>query len=454
MSVVCTRDQTMNQVFSKIVHQLYVLAYQPWVRDIALLVAISAISYLPALLTARALRRYRESPRVTESRSLKMGLELLIVSFWPLWAILLYSIFGLWIRISKTVGHPLELIPILFFFLLYRLLICLTKEFLPSGRRRRRIRRVIIPIVFVLIILQQLGLLGDITRWLGHPFFKFGAADISVFSILLAVALVAAFVTGARLLSGLLGSRVLPGIGIDPTTSTSLSTLVRYCLVVVGFFAGLSSLGFDLSTLKIVLGALGVGVGFGLQNVVNNFASGLIILIERKVKQGDIVRVGETDARVITIGLRSSVVHTRAGHDIIIPNSDLVGSQVTNFSYRDRFVRVDIPVGVSYAADPNQVRDILLDAAKEESRVLEHPAPDVLFRQYGDSSIDFELRVWIDEPWSFPTVKSALYFSIWYRLKEANIEIPFPQRDLHVRSGELKVNMTPEESPERPGRRE
>ncbi len=437
----------MNQVFSTVVHQLYILAGQPWVRNVALLIAISTISYLPGLLTVRSLRRYRESPRVTESRGLKMGLELLGVSFWPLWAILFYSLFGIWSRISKTAGHPFGLIPILIFFLLYRLLISLSKEFLPPGRRRSRIRRVIIPIVFALIILQQLGLLSNIAVWLGHPFFKFGATDISVFSILLALGLMATFVIGARVFSGLLGSRFLPGIGVDPTTSTSLETLVRYCLVVIGFFVGLSSLGFDLSTLKIVLGALGIGVGFGLQNVVNNFASGLIILIERRVKQADIIRIGETDAKVITIGLRSSVVRTRAGLDIIIPNSDLVGSQVANFSYRDRLVRVDIPVGVSYGSDPNQVRDILLDAAREESRVLDQPSSDVLFNQYGNSSIDFQLRVWIDEPWLIPFVRSTLYFSIWYKLKRANIEIPFPQTDLHMRSGELKVRMTSQEDP-------
>jgi small-conductance mechanosensitive channel len=442
----------MDQILNRIVQQLYILACQPWVRDTALLIAISAVSYLPGLLTARAFRRYRESPRVTGSRGLKIGLELLSASLWPLWAILFYSLFGILIRITKTEGHPFGLIPILLFFLLYRLVISLSKEFLPPGRRRRRIRRVILPIVFALIILQQLGLLKDIAGWLGHPFFKFGAADISVFSILLAVGLMAAFVLGARLLSDLLGSRVLPGIGVDPTTSTSLGTLVRYCLVVIGFFMGLSSLGFDLSTLKIVLGALGVGVGFGLQNVVNNFASGLIILIERRVKQGDIVRIGEKDARVTTIGLRSSVVHTRSGHDIIIPNSDLVGSQVTNFSHRDRLIRVDIPVGVSYGSDPNQVRDILLDAAREERRVLDQPSPDVLFKQYGNSSIDFELRIWINEPWLFPSVRSVLYFSIWYKLKQANIEIPFPQTDLHVRSGEIKVRMTSEGDREIPGK--
>lgn len=442
----------MNQILNTVVQQLSILAGQPWVRDAALLIAISTISYLPGVLNARAFRRCLKSPRVTGSRGLKISLEVLNASLWPLWAILFYSLFGIWIRITKTAGHPFGLIPILFFFLLYRLLISLSKEFLPPGPRRRRIRRVIIPVVFALIVLQQLGLLNDIAGWLGHPFFKFGTTDISAFSILLALGMMAAFVLVARFLSGLLGSRILPGIGVDPTTSTTLGTLARYCLVVIGFFVGLSSLGFDLSTLKIALGALGVGVGFGLQNVVNNFACGLIILIERKVKQGDIVSIEGMDARVSTIGLRSSVVHTRAGHDIIIPNSDLVGSQVTNFSYRDRLIRVDLPVGVSYGSDPNQVRDILLDAAREESRVLDQPPPDVLFKQYGNSSIDFELRIWIDEPWLFPSIRSTLYFSIWYKLKQANIEIPFPQTDLHVRSGEIKVRMTSEEHPEKGGK--
>jgi len=221
----------------------------------------------------------------------------------------------------------------------------------------------------------------------------------------------------------------------------------------VGIMVALESLGFDLSTLKIVLGAMGVGIGFGLQNVVNNFVSGIIILAERMVKKGDIIAVGQTDGRVIRIGLRSSVVRTRAGMEIIVPNSDFVSSQVTNFSYHDRLVRVDIPVGVSYASDPNRVREILLQAAAEEERVLQNPRSDVIFVQYGNSSIDFELRVWIDDPWVRPQVRSALYFSIWYKLKSAGIEIPFPQRDLHVRSGEIKVRIDPPEKvlPVEPG---
>jgi small-conductance mechanosensitive channel len=217
--------------------------------------------------------------------------------------------------------------------------------------------------------------------------------------------------------------------------------------VAFGFFVAVDTLGFDLSALKIALGALGVGIGFGLQGVVNNFVSGLIMLVERTVKRGDIITVGGTDGRVINIGLRSSIVQTRGGREIIVPNSDLVSSQVTNYSYRDTLVRVDIPVGVSYGSDPNQVRDLLLQAAEGEERILDDPRSDVVFQGYGNSSIDFELRIWINDPWQLPQVRSALYFSIWYKLKGAGIEIPFPQRDLHMRSGELKVQVaTPGET--------
>jgi small-conductance mechanosensitive channel len=304
---------------------------------------------------------------------------------------------------------------------------------------------VVIPIVFFLAALQQMALLGPLVGWLGRPFLNIGPTRLSALSFLIAIGLVVFFVLVARLLAVFLGSRFLPGLGLERTLSESLATLFRYALVAFGLFVAVDTLGFDLSAFKIAFGALGVGVGFGLQNVVSNFVSGLIILIERTVKREDIIVVGGTDGRVIRIGLRSSVVRTRAGHEIIVPNSDLVSSQVTNFSYHDRLVRVDIPVGVSYASDPNRVRDLLIQAAKEEKRILDSPLPDVLFRGYGDSSIDFELRAWIDDPWQTPQVRSALYFSIWYKLKGDGIEIPFPQRDLHVRSGELSVRVSPSE---------
>lgn len=426
-----------------ILEQLQALANQRWLRDLVLLVAVSVIAYLPGWISMCVLRKRRKSPRVLRSRVLRIALELLEVSLWPLWAlVLLYSGFRIWVRVApESAGDPFRVLPILWFFLLYRVLSTLTKEVLPPGDRRRRIRRGAIPLVFLLATLQQLDVLGQIVGWLGHPFLSIGETRISVLSFLIAIALVAVFVLLARLVAAFLSSHFLPGLGVDRTLSESLATLIRYGLVGVGIFVAVDTLGFDLSALKIAFGALGVGIGFGLQNVVNNFVSGLIILVERTVKKGDIVTVGGTDGRVISIGLRSSVVRTRAGHEIIVPNSDLVTSQVTNFSYRDRLIRVDIPVGVSYSADPNQVRGLLLQAAEEDERVLDSPRSDVLFKGYGENSIDFELRAWIDDPWQAPQVTSALYYAIWYKLKGAGIEIPFPQRDLHVRSGELKVRI-------------
>jgi small-conductance mechanosensitive channel len=212
-------------------------------------------------------------------------------------------------------------------------------------------------------------------------------------SFLTAIIMPAIFVIVARLIATFFLSRFLPGIGLDRTVSQGLSTLVRYGFVVMGVLIAVESLGFDLTTLRIVLGALGIGIGFGLQNVVNNIVSGFIILIERTVKMDDMIVVGGTDGRVINIGLRSSVVRTRGGHEIVVPNSDLVASPVTNFSYRDRLIWVDVEVGVSYSADPNRVRDLLLSAAHEEARVLDQPQPDVLFKQYGDSSTAVRLHL-------------------------------------------------------------
>ena len=272
-----------------IIRQLQVFFGQPWVRDLALLIGLALVAYIPAWLCARAINRYQESPHLAKSRTLRVSLEILEVSFWPLWAMLLYSAFGVWIRVSKAGGHPFRLLPILLFFLLYRVIRGISVELLPPGKWRHRIRRGMIPFIFLLITLQQIGALGPILGWMGHPFVTIGARRISFLSILVAAGVVLAFVIISRLLASFLGSRILPGLGIDPVLGENLALLIRYALIAIGVFAGLNAVGIDLTTLKIVLGALGVGIGFGLQGVVNNFVSGLIILIERNVKRGDII---------------------------------------------------------------------------------------------------------------------------------------------------------------------
>ena len=441
--------------FSKsLLKQLQAFYGHPWTRDLGLLFLCSLLAYIPATISVRLLRKRWDRLRIS-NRALRTAWAVLEASIWPLWAILfLYLAFAAWVFFQpESHGQPEKVLPLLGFFLFYRILTALMRETLPSEEKYRTVRKAALILIFGLAALQQVALLGPVVSWLKHPLITIGQTEISLLSIVIAVLVAALSFLVARIAARFLRSKVLTQMGVEQGLSESLSTLVRYIIGFVGIMVALESLGFDLSTLKIVLGALGVGIGFGLQNVVNNFVSGIIILAERMVKRGDIIAVGQTDGRVMRIGLRSSVVRTRAGMEIIVPNSDFVSSQVTNFSYRDRLVRVDLPVGVSYASDPNQVREILLQAAAEEDRVLQNPSPDVLFIQYGNSSIDFQLRVWIDDPWVRPLVRSALYFSIWYKLKNAGIEIPFPQQDLHFRSGELKVRIDPPDKalPTRPG---
>ena len=221
----------------------------------------------------------------------------------------------------------------------------------------------------------------------------------------------------------------------------AMGTIVRYVLIVIGFIIIIQYIGVDLSVLTIIAGALGVGVGFGLQNITNNFVSGIIILFERPIKVGDRIEVGNVSGDVIRISMRSTTIITNDNISIIVPNSEFISSKVINWSHTDRNVRFNFPVGVSYNSDPERVRKILMEVAEENEGVLKNPAPDVLLEEYGDSSINFTLRVWTNEYITRPNIlKSQLYFLAFKKFKEAGIEIPFPQRDIHVKNDSIKFH--------------
>lgn len=230
--------------------------------------------------------------------------------------------------------------------------------------------------------------------------------------------------------------KVLKRYHIDVGTKQSIGTMVKYLLILAGIFSILQTNGIDLSAFGILAGALGVGIGFGLQNITNNFISGLIILFEQPIKVGDRIEVGDVTGDVIKISARSTMIVTNDNITIIVPNSQFIDSQVINWSHNERKIRFNFPVGVSYKENPEKVREILLDVANANKGVLTTPEPDVLFEDYGDSSINFNLRVWTTEYINRPKIlKSQLYYEIFRRFGEEGIEIPFPQRDLHLRSG-------------------
>ena len=414
------------------------LSQASWVRDLAFLLLVLALSWLPAraLRAPLGVRRRRETTGPADLLWLLVDAAVL-----PLLAGLLVVLIDALITALRPLWEVrlTEVLPVLVFLLVWRALNACILRYMARSPRRRRLRRVLLPLLFVLAVLQQLGLLGPMVEWMGRPVVPMGSNSITLLGILTSVMLVVAVFLFAKGLGNLLGRRVLPGMGLDAPLSEALGTVIRYAVVAGGLLVALDTLGLDLSTLQIGLGALGVGIGFGLQNIVQNFMSGLILLFERTVKRGDIVQVNGVDARVLRIGLRSSVVRTRRGHEVVVPNSDLVVNPVINYSLSDAYVRLDVPVGVSYKADPREVERILLAAAGEHPLVLEQPQPTVLFMGYGESSIDFQLRCWLDGEWPAPTVRSDLLFAVWYKLKDAGIEIPFPQRDLHLRSSDISL---------------
>lgn len=202
----------------------------------------------------------------------------------------------------------------------------------------------------------------------------------------------------------------------------------------------ISLLGFELTKFTIILSALGVGIGFGLQSVVNNFVSGLILLFERPVREGDTIEIGGMWAEVKRIGLRATTIQTFDQADLIVPNADLTTQQVINWTLSSRQVRLIIPVGVAYGSDVGLVFDTLLACAKENPRVSKIPEPEVLFLKFGESSLEFELRVWVDDAFYRLILKSELHREIDRRFREANIVIAFPQRDLHLKSVDKSID--------------
>lgn len=230
--------------------------------------------------------------------------------------------------------------------------------------------------------------------------------------------------------------QVLSKYSTDIGVSQSIGTIIQYVVIIIGAFVIIQNVGINLGSLNVLAGALGVGIGFGLQNIANNFISGLIILFERPIKVGDRIEVGNVQGDVTKVSARATTVNTNDNISIIVPNSEFINQRVINWSHNDRSIRFHVPVGVSYNEDPAMIKKILLDVAEKNADVLKRPAPDVLFVEYGDNSLNFDLMIWTSTYINRPVVlKSQLYYEIFERFKEHGVEIPFPQRDLHLRSG-------------------
>ncbi|SFQ11051.1 Small-conductance mechanosensitive channel [Nitratireductor indicus] len=302
---------------------------------------------------------------------------------------------------------------------------------------------VLVVVMGVPLILLQWGFRwADLTAWgyrMAGPI-QIGSLSFSVIGILTGILV---FILGyffTRWFQGWLDGSVMSRSRMDSGVRNSIRTGVGYVGLVLAGLIGVSAAGINLSNLALVAGALSLGIGFGLQNIVSNFVSGLILLAERPFKAGDWIVAGGVSGTVRKISVRATEIETFQRQTVILPNSELINAAVGNWTHRNKLGRVEIPIGVGYASDARRVHQILLDIAKSHPMVLRNPEPFVLFAGFGASSLDFEVRVYLSDITTQVTVQNDIRFAILEAFAEEGIEIPFPQQDVHVRSGRLEID--------------
>jgi small-conductance mechanosensitive channel len=248
--------------------------------------------------------------------------------------------------------------------------------------------------------------------------FKISPGDVVLFG----VTVWASFLV-SRILRFVLEEEVYSRVKLAPGLHYSISKMVNYVVLVIGFFVGVALLGFDLTRLTILVGAFGVGLGFGLQNIINNFVSGLILLFERPIKVGDVVQLAGNEGVVKRIGIRASILRVPNGSELIVPNGSLISETVTNWTFTDRLRRIDLPLAVACPADARRVMELVQGAAVQQPRVLKDPPPQVLLSSFAGDSMNFELRVWTDQSEDWSQIRSELALAIRATLAEHSIAV-------------------------------
>ena len=277
-------------------------------------------------------------------------------------------------------------------------------------------------------------IIQDIQNVLNYTLFTIKNTPITLLSIFIFILLLFLFAFLARIIGRVILKRFFARLQIEEGISYSLIRISQYIIMITGIVISFQFVGIDLSGLVVIFGLLSVGIGFGLQNITSNFVSGLVLLIERPIKVGDRVTVGDTLGDVLEINMRSTTIRTLTNIAIIVPNSEFISREVINWSHGDPKVRLDLPVGVSYNSDLDNVLRSLHEVADENPEVLKEPKTEINFIEFGDSSWNLELRAWLESPKRYQIVRSDLNCAIVKKFRENSIEIPFPQRDLHLRT--------------------
>jgi small-conductance mechanosensitive channel len=340
---------------------------------------------------------------------------------------------GLWlsVTVAERAGWPHAVAQIAMNLLLAWLVIRVAADVVPNAV----LARLIAVLAWVVAALNIMHLLGPTLDLLDSAAIFVGGLRVSLLTVVKGVLSLTVLLWAASLASQLFERRITHVSQITPRARVLLGKLLKTTLVTLAVVLSLASVGVDLSTFAIFTGALGVGVGLGLQRTVSNLFSGVVLLLDKSIKPGDIIQVGGTYGWVSALGARYVAVETRDGTEFLIPNEDIITQQVINWSHNDDRVRLKVPLRVPHDSDLDQVMALMLEAARIPPRILTAPMPNVLIMDFGESAIELELRFWIaDAQNGVHNVKSQVLYEVWRLFQQQGIRIPYPKRDLYMRS--------------------
>ncbi len=410
----------------------WVLMPQSWWQVLAL-----ALALLTASLINMRIQHLLEAQGTRHATGLRhiaiRGLQRLL---WPLSALLVTLPAK---AVLDRYQLPVQLldvaIPVLLALAMIRFGVYLLRKAFSVSPLLKSSEHLMAVLIWVGVALHLLGWLPAVLGLLDGFALTLGEQRISALSVLQLLLLIGLSFTVAFWLSGLISARLERSPHVSPSMRVGFGKFIQFAFLTVAFLFALNAVGINLTSLAVFGGALGVGLGFGLQKIVSNFISGFILVLDRSIKPGDVISVGDKFGWVEALNSRYLVVRNREGVDTLIPNENMITSEVINWSYADRNVRMVVKVQISYEDDPEEAMALMLACAYASPRVLHEPEPSVRLMEFADSGIELQLRVWIGDPENGTgAVRSEINLAIWRAFKEHGITIPFPQRDLHIRS--------------------
>jgi small-conductance mechanosensitive channel len=348
--------------------------------------------------------------------------------------------FSAW-QITESLGYPIILLRMASTLIAVWLVISIVTLMIESEFFSKVIRVT----VWFLAILNIFGLLNPFITFLDETSFTIGDNNLTLLGTITGVVSSIVLIWGALFFSTYIESKLREVPNVTPSARVLLSKISRIVLVVLAFLFAISSMGIDLTALAVFGGAIGVGLGLGLQKVVSNFISGVILLLDKSIKPGDVIEISNTYGKINKLAARYTSVISRDGREHLVPNEDIITQPVINWTFSSNRVRRHLPVNVSYKADIEKAMNLMMQAANETPRVIKNPEPRVLIKSFGDNGVDLELRMWIiDSENGVSNIASDVYLQIWHKFNEEGIEFPYPQRDIHIVSMPEKNNLLKE----------